>query len=244
MDRVAIRSYFVKNWYKLALALLLLFIILKKDLSLHLRLHAPAGEPTEQSPLAPEPTRPRQPAQERMSDNAPILSEREPPQVELFDFSSIDREAAAAPLLEGVSEGVKRSFRQRFAHVAVAERKKFGIPASLVMGHTFLLSEAGRSDLARKSNNFFALPCTEDWRGARRKKGGACYRRYDKAWTSFRDHSLFLISGAFAQLRRLEADDYRGWARALEKAGFYPKRGMGRQVIEFIESEQLYELDR
>ncbi len=243
MDRGAIRDYLSRNWYKVALAILLLFIILKKDLSLQLRLRAPAGEPTEQPRPTPEPEQSRQ--RERMSESdRPSPAAEVPAQEEVFDLSGIDRSRAPSPRLDRVAGSVKRAFRQRFAHVAVSERKKFGIPASLVMGHAFLLSEAGQSEPARTSNNFFALPCTDDWQGPRRQKGGACFRRYDKAWTSFRDHSLFLTTGRLAHLRRLNSDDYRGWARALEKAGFYPQRGMARQVIDFIEAERLYELDR
>jgi flagellum-specific peptidoglycan hydrolase FlgJ len=245
MDLGAIRDYLARNWYKVALAILLLFIILKKDLSLQLRLQAPAGEPAEQPHRPPEREQARRPERERLSESAPPTPAPEPPpQEEMLDFSGIDRSSDRSTRPDRIAESTKRAFRQRFAHVAVSERKKFGIPASLVMGHAFLLSQAGQSELARTGNNFFALPCTADWQGPRRQEGKSCFRRYDKAWTSFRDHSLFLTSGRLAHLRRFPDDDYRGWARALEKAGFYPQRGMARQVIDFIEAERLYELDR
>lgn len=245
MDLGAIRDYLARNWYKVALAILLLFIILKKDLSLQLRLQAPTGEPTEQPRRPPEREQARQPERERLSESAPATPAPElPSREEEFDLSGSDRSSDRSARLDRIAEATKRAFRQRFAHVAVSERKKFGIPASLIMGHAFLLSQAGQSEPARTSNNFFALPCTADWQGPRRQAGGACFRRYDKAWTSFRDHSLFLTTGRLAKLRRLHNDDYRGWAHALEKAGFYPHRGMAREVIDFIEAERLYELDR
>ena len=62
--------------------------------------------------------------------------------------------------------------------------------------------------------------------------------------TSFRDHSLFITTGHLSDLRRLEADDYKAWARELEKKGFYEEENMARQVIELIEEYGLYELDR
>lgn len=243
MDRAVIREYLARNWYKLALALLLLFIILKKDLSLQLRLQAPVVEPAEQPRRPPGGEEPSAPAEERLSERGTPADEPET-QIELFDLSGIDRPAGQPPALDRVAESTKQAFLQRFAHVAVSEHKKYGIPASLIMGHAFLLSEAGQSELARKSNNFFALPCTGDWKGSRRIYDGACFRRYDKAWTSFRDHSLFLTTGPRTKLKRLANDDYRAWARALDKAGFYLKRGMSREVIDFIEDRRLYELDR
>ena len=103
MDRTAIREYIARNWYKLALALLLLFIILKKDLSLQLRLRAPVVEPTEQPRRPPGGEEPSAPAEERLSERSPSGDETEA-QIELFDFSGIDQAAGRSPALGRVAE--------------------------------------------------------------------------------------------------------------------------------------------
>jgi hypothetical protein len=252
MDWSGLHRFFSKYWFKLVIGLVLLFIVLKKDLSFQINLKAPVRQekelPRDQVPVQEPPDRP---PEERLSERG---SAEEPaveggqPEVDRFDFSGIrsssKKRAAAMNELESVSEDKRRAFMNRFAHLAVSERKKYGIPSSLIMANALLASRSGQRDLTRSSNNYFALKCTPDWTGAQESYQGSCYRAYENAWTSFRDHSLFLTTGPLTSLRRLYPDDYKAWARELEKQGFYEEPDMARQVIEVIEAYRLYELDR
>ena len=246
----AVKGYLSRNWYKLLLALFLVFIVLKKDLSFQIQLRAPVKKesaPKETIPVEEE-TKPevKEKLAEKFEEEPP--PERRAPEIEQFGLPGFGKteslRSSPSDGLSGIEEEVIRGFLERFGHVAVGERKKFGIPASLILANALLISQAGQRELAEKSNNFFALPCTTDWEGKKDRSGNSCYRSYKNAWTSFRDHSLYITSGKLAPLLRFDDDDYKAWARELEEESFYEERNMGRQVIELIEDWQLYELDR
>ena len=58
-------------------------------------------------------------------------------------------------------------------------------------------SGAGRSELARKSNNHFGIKCHSDWRGGRVYHDddlrGECFRKYKNPEQSYEDHARFLV---------------------------------------------------
>ena len=245
-----VRSYLSRHWFKFGMVLILVFILLKKDLSFQINLRSPVRmeKPTAQPP---QPVKEQEETRERLTDNldtppAPSSPETPPP-VDRFEFPSIGGETpkrpAAARELAQIDEAAQQAFLDRFTHVAEAEHRKYGIPASIVLANGMLLSQAGKRDLAVRGNNFFALPCTADWQGASGTYQGRCYRHYENAWTSFRDHSLYLTTGARSHLRQLPPDDYRAWAKALEKAGFGEESKLADQLIRIIETHALHTLD-
>jgi len=129
---------------------------------------------------------------------------------------------------------MREAFIQRFGDVAKAEQEKFGIPASIVLGNALLIGKAGESMPVKLGLNFFGLPCTEDWQGEKGEIEGRCYRYYESAWMSFRDHSLFITTGKFSSLRTLKGQPYAEWAEALEKAGFQPVPEYAMQVKKVV----------
>ena len=144
-----------------------------------------------------------------------------------------------------MDEGSIQAYIARFSKVAASERKKFGIPASIILGNALLHSLAGTAEIAEAgANNHFALRCTPDWQGPQRTYAGQCYRQYENAWTSFRDHSFYITTGSFSHLRQLSDTDYKGWADALEKAGFSQEKDLGRQLVKAIQVYGLEKLDR
>ncbi len=246
MEATALRGFLARNWLKVLLGMVFLFALLQKDLSFQLNLRAPA-QSRKKMPVE-QPVRKKE--AEKFTDKLPAetkLSEAAPPKTDRFDLSAIGsddhRPPAASQQLAKVSEKVKQKFLKRFTHVAVAERKKYGIPVAITLGNALLLSYAGERDLAGRANNFFALPCSPDWEGRKFSTAGHCYRRYENAWTSFRDHSLYLSSGSFKALSRLDPDDYEGWARQLERAGFGGEPDFASQLLGVIEAYRLFELE-
>ena len=143
-----------------------------------------------------------------------------------------------------IAAAEREAFINRFKKVALDEQAKFGIPASVIMGNALLISRIGHSEAVIKGNNFFGLICTPDWQGDSGTYGGKCYRHYDTAWMSFRDHSLYLTTGKFTPLRNLKGKPYPDWAAEMEKTGFAPEPDFARTLIQVIEAYQLNQLDK
>jgi flagellum-specific peptidoglycan hydrolase FlgJ len=244
-------QYLQRNWFKLALAALLVFIILKKDLSLRINLNTPLRmEQGPAQPSVPVDQKREGAMPERFTDNqqAPAVPKKELPSTERFELvppASARRGASLAESLGQVDESVVQAYIQRFGRVAAAERKKFGIPAAIILANALLHSQAGHKAAAGPgANNHFALPCTPDWQGGSGQHEGRCYRYYENAWTSFRDHSLYLTTGRYAHFKQLSDQDYKAWARALEKEAFSTEKNLARQLVQTIEKYQLSAWDR
>lgn len=145
--------------------------------------------------------------------------------------------------LQEVEESTILAFIKRFAHVAENEQIKFKIPASITLANALLLSQAGQHPIAQSNNNNFSLQCTKDWIGRTVEWQGQCFRDYENAWTSFRDHSLFLTTGPNGVLQEIGEENYKGWAKALEEINFAGQRNLADQIIRTIEKYKLYRFD-
>ena len=110
---------------------------------------------------------------------------------------------------------------KQYSSLAIQHQKKYRIPASITLAQGLLESGAGRSELARKSNNHFGIKCHSDWRGAR-----------------------FLVDRPrYASLFKLKITDYKGWARGLQKCGYATDRAYANRLIKLIEDYDLYRYD-
>ena len=111
-----------------------------------------------------------------------------------------------------------------FKDVAIREMNKYGIPASITLAQALLESGIGNSDLARYANNHFGIKCNAEWTGKAYFKDDDqkddCFRVYEDAEESFKDHSKFLKRKRYATLFDLPITDYKGWAKGLQKAGY------------------------
>jgi LysM repeat protein len=73
---------------------------------------------------------------------------------------------------------------------------------------------------------------------------GECFRVYDSAEESFRDHSDFLrYRDRYKFLFDLKPTDYKGWAYGLKKAGYATAPNYAQSLIKYIEKYKLYEYD-
>lgn len=227
----AVRKY----WFRLAMIALFLYVFFQKDLSFQVNLRTPSSELQETSEVAPP--NPKSTSKLIKSDVR---------EAERFDFGlpgAPDEQLSAAAMLETVSRQQVEDYLKRFAHVAVSEQKKYGIPASVTLANGLLHSAAGTTHLVRQTHNHFALPCGENWDGAQLNTSEGCFRKYPNAWSAFRDHSLFLSSGKFGKLRQIGSRDYKKWAEGLERFGFSDEPGLQNQLLRLIEQYRLYELD-
>ena len=136
----------------------------------------------------------------------------------------------------------------KYKDIAVREMKRYHIPASITLAQGLLESGAGRSTLARKSNNHFGIKCGGDWKGRTVRHDddarNECFRAYKHAKDSYEDHSKFLISRSrYSALFKLKITDYRGWAHGLKKAGYATDPRYAYRLIDIIETYDLYRYD-
>jgi LysM repeat protein len=114
---------------------------------------------------------------------------------------------------------------EQYKDIAISEMKRSGVPASITLAQGIHETESGNSDLVKKSNNHFGIKCKSTWTGENvfhdDDANGECFRAYSNAEESYRDHSDFLRSNKrYAFLFKLDASDYKGWAKGLKKAGY------------------------
>lgn len=143
----------------------------------------------------------------------------------------------------------KKDYIYKYASVAVAEMEYAKIPASITLAQGILESRFGLSELSVNANNHFGIKCHNNWQGGRTYHDddakNECFRAYENAWRSFRDHSNFLTDGnRYNDLFKLSIFDYKGWAKGLRKAGYATNPRYAKHLIKIIEDEKLYVFDR
>jgi LysM repeat protein len=133
---------------------------------------------------------------------------------------------------------------ETYKDIAIREMKRMGIPASITLAQGILETENGNSDLVKKSNNHFGIKCKSTWSGNSvfhdDDEQGECFRKYNTAAESFRDHSNFLRGNdRYAFLFKLAPTDYKGWAYGLKKAGYATNPQYPNILIKNIEQYNL-----
>jgi|Laugresu1bdmlbsd_1035121.scaffolds.fasta_scaffold00019_26 LysM repeat protein len=139
------------------------------------------------------------------------------------------------------------SYIDRFKDIARAEMKTHGIPASIKLAQALLESGSGNSDLAMQANNHFGIKCNIGWKGKSILKDDdekdECFRVYDQAEDSFKDHSEFLKKKRYEALFKLDKMDYVSWAKGLKEAGYATNPKYPDLLIGIIERYQLQRFD-
>lgn len=135
-----------------------------------------------------------------------------------------------------------------YKDLAVADMKKFGIPASIKLAQGILESGSGNSELARKANNHFGIKCHRGWKGKSftmdDDEKDECFRKYRRPEDSYHDHSMFLTTrDRYAGLFELQITDYKSWAYGLKAAGYATNPRYPQLLIKVIEENRLYRFD-
>ena len=133
---------------------------------------------------------------------------------------------------------------ETYKSIAIREMKRMGIPASITLAQGLLETENGNSVLVRKSNNHFGIKCKSSWGGNSvfhdDDASGECFRKYNTAEDSYRDHSNFLRgSERYSFLFKLPPTDYKGWAYGLKRAGYATNPAYPNILIKNIEQYNL-----
>ena len=228
-------TFVQKNWFKITLAVLGFYLFFIKQLSFQIQVQSP--EKTEQHFAKKKPvekiTENQQPAMATANDRLERL------EIPFISSHNAKKGRNAIAELNTINEAAKHEFLQRFAKVAKAEQRRFGIPASVILGMAMHQSTAGTRDVTVQSNNHFGLPCSSEWRSACQSFHGHSYRKYESAWASFRDFSQYLD----ANYANLKGGNYTNYANAFQNDSFGEDPNIGEHLVEIIEGYRLQELD-
>lgn len=137
-----------------------------------------------------------------------------------------------------------KDYIAKYADIAVKEMLRSGVPASITLAQGILESQAGQSDLVIRSNNHFGIKCKSDWTGGKvyhdDDAKGECFRSYEKAEDSYKDHSDFLRTRPnYASLFKLDPTDYIAWAKGLKQAGYATNPAYPQMLIKTIVENNL-----
>lgn len=138
---------------------------------------------------------------------------------------------------------------RQYASLAIEHQHQYKIPASITLAQGILESGAGKSQLARESNNHFGIKCHAGWEGKRVYKKDDierdCFRVYASVKDSYEDHSLFLTERKrYSRLFTYRMTDYKKWARGLQDCGYATDKGYANSLIKLIEDYELYIYDK
>lgn len=141
--------------------------------------------------------------------------------------------------------GNVRAFINMFKDIAIDHQEKFGIPASITLAQGALESGWGGSYLSRVGNNYFGIKC-HSWSGdkiyADDDAKDECFRKYESAEESFKDHAIFLKQNSrYKSL--FKTKDYLEWAYGLQSAGYATSPSYATSLINLIETYGLNDYD-
>ena len=137
----------------------------------------------------------------------------------------------------------------RYATIAVNEMYRTGVPASITLAQGIIESASGASKLAVEGNNHFGIKCHNSWNGRTMRadddRPNECFRAYDSAEESFRDHSDFLrYRDRYKFLFDFRTEDYKSWAYGLRQAGYATDPTYAAKLIKCVEDYGLSRFDR
>lgn len=132
----------------------------------------------------------------------------------------------------------------QFKTIAMKEMKRTGVPASITLAQAILESNSGESNLAKNHNNHFGIKCKSDWTGAKAFQDDdakqECFRAYDAAEVSFKDHSNFLKNRPnYVDLFLLDPVDDTAWVYGLKKAGYATASDYPKKLLKIIDDYEL-----
>lgn len=253
-----------RYWLRAFLLGLAAFLLIRKDVSIHLNLNAVA-EPVgfyDADGAGPEGSAGEKPMNVSMiSGTAPatkavtvshLTTARKPKSDDpnlANTYSNVTKYSDEDLAKREAKRKKQQAYVKRYYKIAQKEMEQFKIPASITLAQGLLESNVGESRLATQNNNHFGIKCF-----SRKCKKGHCtnftddshkdfFRKYSSAWESFRAHSQLLSADRYQKLYKLGSSDYSGWAKGLKKAGYATDPNYAEKIIGLIEDLELHEYD-
>lgn len=145
-----------------------------------------------------------------------------------------------------------QEYAEKYAAESMEQMKRYGIPASITLAQGILESSNGKSQLALNENNHFGIKASQSW-----LKNGGKYGLYndDKpnekfcsyatVGDSYEHHSQVLKnSSRYKNCFKLAPDDYKGWTKGIERAGYATGGGYAASLQRIIEANGLDKYDK
>ena len=153
---------------------------------------------------------------------------------------------------QDMGKSKNETYAEQYVEYAMEQMRRYGIPASVTLAQGILESSNGESTLAQKENNHFGIKATQSWIDGGGRYGlytddkpNEKFCSYDSVADSYEHHSRFLAGNKrYAGCFALQADDYRGWAKGLERAGYATGGNYANSLISIIERNGLDKYDR
>jgi flagellum-specific peptidoglycan hydrolase FlgJ len=147
------------------------------------------------------------------------------------------------PLLKAQTMSTQQ-YVTTYKDIAINEMHTSGIPASITLAQGVLETQSGNGWLVLNSNNHFGIKCKNNWSGATVNYDDdarqECFRKYNTAAESYRDHSTFLKNNPrYSFLFQFQSEDYKSWAYGLKQAGYATSKTYPQQLIKIIEDYNL-----
>ena len=170
----------------------------------------------------------------------------------LFYFSAVKRLVFILFIICALTVSAQNKterYIEQYRQIAVDEMNRYNIPASITLAQGILESGNGESRLATEGNNHFGIKCHDNWNGKTiiedDDEKGECFRKYQKAADSYRDHSLFLTERErYSFLFDYKKTDYKKWAKGLKKAGYATNPKYSSLLIDLIQKYDLNQYDK
>ncbi len=145
-----------------------------------------------------------------------------------------------------------QEYARQHAEYAMEQMRRYGIPASVTLAQGILESSNGQSRLAQRENNHFGIKATPAWiaEGGRYgiyadDKPNEKFCSYDSVGDSYEHHSRFLKENSrYDRCFTLSPDDYKGWAKGIEQAGYATGDRYAENLQRIIEQNELQQYDR
>ena len=134
----------------------------------------------------------------------------------------------------------------------MAQMRKYGIPASVILAQGIIESSNGQSELSRLGNNHFGVKATPKWLAEGGQylvytddKPNEKFCSYASVAESYEHHSQFLKENSrYASLFKLSPDDYAGWCDGLQAAGYASGKNYAANLKSIIDANGLDRYDQ
>lgn len=145
-----------------------------------------------------------------------------------------------------------QEYAEQYAEYAMEQMRRYGIPASVTLAQGILESSNGQSRLAQRENNHFGIKATPAWIAGGGRYGvytddkpNEKFCSYDSVGDSYEHHSRFLKENSrYDRCFTLSPDDYKGWTKGIEQAGYATGGKYAESLQRIIEQNGLQQYDR
>lgn len=141
-------------------------------------------------------------------------------------------------------------FFKKYAHAAMRQQQKYGIPASVILSQMALESRWGSSNLAQAGFNYFGIKANRSW-----LDNGLPYSVHDddkpnekfcnfaSPEASMEYHSRLLMGDRYRQCRKYGSTDFHNWLVQIKGAGYATAKDYVQKCESIIMKYKLYLYD-